>query len=64
MGANIGLYTWEVASIAPELKIISFEPDPNNFELLKMTNKASGLKNVQLCPIALSNQSKERNLIR
>ena len=25
-----------------------------------MTNKASGLKNVQLYPIALSNQSKER----
>ena len=60
VGANIGLYTWQVASIAPELKIISFEPDPHNFELLKMTNEASGLKHVELCPIALSNQSEKR----
>ena len=60
VGANIGLYTWQVASIAPELKIISFEPDPNNFELLKMTNEASGLKHVELCPVALSNQSKKK----
>jgi FkbM family methyltransferase len=60
VGANIGLYTWQVARIAPELKIISFEPDPNNFELLKMTNEASGLKHVELCPVALSDQSKER----
>ena len=60
VGTNIGLYTWQVASIAPELKIISFEPDPNNFELLKMTNEASGFKHIELCPFALSDKSKKR----
>ena len=28
----------------PQSKILSFEPDPNNFELLQMTHEASGLK--------------------
>ena len=64
VGANIGLYTWQVARIAPELKIIAFEPDPNNFELLKMTNEASGLKHVELCPVALSDQSKKGSSTR
>ena len=60
VGANIGLYTWQVANIASKLKIISVEPDPNNFELLEMTIHVSGLKHVELFPNALSNnQSKE-----
>ena len=28
VGANIGLYTWEVAKICPDLKIMVFEPTP------------------------------------
>ena len=57
IGANIGLYTWQIAMSCPTLKTISFEPDPNNFELLKMTLEKSNLDNVELCPYALSNQS-------
>ena len=44
VGANVGLYTWEVANICPNLKVMSFEPDPDNFELLKMTHSQSGSK--------------------
>ena len=51
---NTGLYTWEVAQICPKFKILSFEPDPNNFELLQMTHVANASKNVELYPFALS----------
>jgi len=59
VGANIGLYTWEVAKISPKQKIMSFEPDPKNFELLEMTHQASGPNNIELYEIALSNESKK-----
>ena len=59
VGANVGLYTWEVANICPNLKVMSFEPDPDNFELLKMTHSQSGSKNIKLCSYALSDRSAE-----
>lgn len=57
VGANVGLYTWEVAKVCPKRKILAFEPDPENLELLEMTQKEAGLKNLSLCPKALSNQN-------
>ena len=61
VGANVGLYTWEISKICPNLKILSFEPDPNNFELLQMTHEASGSKNIELYSFALSDQSIEKD---
>ena len=59
VGANIGLYTWEVAKICPDFKIMVFEPDPNNIELLQITNGLSGSDRVKLCSFALSNKCQE-----
>ena len=59
VGANVGLYTWEVAKVCPKFKIISFEPDPENVELLKMTRDFSNLNNIKICPFALSTKSKK-----
>ena len=59
IGANIGLYSWLIRKTCPQRKILAFEPDPKNFELLKTTMKAGGLKNLELSPYALSNQSEE-----
>jgi len=42
IGANIGLYTWEVAGLCPELVVVAFEPDPENGLLLERTWKLAG----------------------
>ena len=57
VGANVGLYVWEVAKVCPTRNILAFEPDPANFELLEMTQKEAELQNFALCPDALSNQT-------
>ena len=59
VGANIGLYTWEVAKICPDLKIMVFEPDPNNIELLQITKVLSESDRVELRSFALSNKCQE-----
>ena len=59
VGANVGLYVWEVAKVCPTRKILAFEPDPANFALLEMTRKEAGFHHFELCPDALSNQTDE-----
>jgi FkbM family methyltransferase len=59
VGANVGLYVWEVAKACPTRKILALEPDPANFQLLEMTQKEADLQNFELCPDALSNQTDE-----
>ena len=59
VGANVGLYVWEVAKVRPTQKIMAFEPDPENLALLEMTQKEADLQNFELCPNALSNQTDE-----
>lgn len=56
VGANVGLYTWETSYISPGRPILAFEPDPENFELLRMTLRTAGLKKIDLCSNALSNR--------
>jgi FkbM family methyltransferase len=60
VGANIGLYTWEASELSPELEVISFEPDPYNFELLQMTLNESKKENVKIFSYALSNHSGQK----
>ena len=55
VGANVGLYTWETSYISPNRSILAFEPDPENFALLRMTLSNAGLEKVELCSNALSN---------
>ena len=59
VGANIGLYVWEVRKVCPTCKILAFEPDPANFALLEMTRKEADIQNLELCSDALSNQTDE-----
>ena len=59
VGANVGLYSWLIRKTCPNRKILAFEPDPKNFELLKTTIKSGGLENLELSPHALNNQSEE-----
>ena len=59
VGANIGLYTWEVSKICPHRKILAFEPDPENIKLLQKIHSAANLQNLEICKFALSNQKGE-----
>ena len=56
VGANVGLYTWEVSKVCPYRKILAFEPDPKNIKLLEKTLSGANLQNLEICKCALSNQ--------
>ena len=57
IGANVGLYTWEVREACPTRNILAFEPDPENIKLLEKTLGEANLQNLAICKSALSNQS-------
>ena len=59
VGANIGLYTWEVSKVCPHRKILAFEPDPENIKLLRKTLSSANLQNLEIHKCALSNQDGE-----
>ena len=44
--------------VCPNRKILAFEPDPKNFELLETTTTAGDLQNIELYPVALSDKDR------
>ena len=59
VGANVGLYSWEVRKFCPLRKILAFEPDPENIKLLERTLNGTNFQNIEICKYALSNQLAE-----
>ena len=58
IGANIGYYTLIFARLVGEKgKVFAFEPDPNNFQILKKNVELNGYKNVILINKAVANKS-------
>ena len=58
IGANIGFYTLLFAKlVGKEGKVYAFEPEPNNFALLKKTIEFNNLKNVILEQKAVSDKN-------
>ena len=58
IGANIGLYTSILSKLVGDKgKVFAFEPDPNNFRLLKKCITKNNLCNVTLERKAISNNS-------
>jgi FkbM family methyltransferase len=57
IGANFGLYTILLAKSNPNLKVISFEPIPNNIDNLKTNLQLNKLNNVLVVEKALSEKS-------
>jgi|TARA_B110000438_G_scaffold23772_1_gene21849 FkbM family methyltransferase len=56
VGAHVGYYTFLMAKmVGNEGKVYSFEPDPENFALLKKGIEANNLKNVEIIQKAVSN---------
>ena len=58
IGANIGYYTLIFAKyVEKEGRVFAFEPNPDNFELLKKNVKINGYKNVVMVNKAVSNKT-------
>jgi FkbM family methyltransferase len=58
VGANIGYYTLIFARlVGPEGKVFAFEPDPDNFRLLKKNVRANGYNNVVFVNKAVADRS-------
>ena len=53
-GSHIGISILYFKYLYPNSKILGFEPDPDNFEILKKNIKANGLKKIALINKALS----------
>lgn len=63
IGANIGYYTLIFAKLVGESgRVYAFEPEPNNFALLKKNVEINGYQNVILVQKAVSNKSGKTNL--
>ncbi|MDQ3242738.1 MAG: FkbM family methyltransferase [Gemmatimonadota bacterium] len=65
IGANIGYYTLQFAElVGASGRVIAFEPDPANFELLARNTQLNGYLNVTLVQRAASNTAGILNLHR
>jgi FkbM family methyltransferase len=63
IGANIGYYTLIAAKLAgPAGKVYAFEPDPDNFALLKKNTETNGYANAVLVNKAVSDKTKTAKL--
>jgi len=63
LGANIGYYTLIFAKLVGDKgKVFAFEPEPNNFNLLKKNVELNGYKNVVLIPKAISSKTGKNKL--
>jgi len=63
LGAFIGYYTLIAAKLVGKKgKVYAFEPDPNNFVILKKNVELNGYKNVVLIQKAVSNENRKCRL--
>jgi FkbM family methyltransferase len=58
IGSNIGYYSIVAASENKKIKIISFEPNPKLYSILKENKKINGFHNICCEPIGVSNVNK------
>jgi FkbM family methyltransferase len=57
VGANIGLHTLAMsAACGPTGRVLAFEPDPGNLRLCRRNLEVNECKNVELLPVAVSDQ--------
>ena len=60
VGAHYGYYTLLAGTKYPKCEIISFEPVPENCEILRRNIKLNQLENVEVYNLALSNKNETR----
>jgi FkbM family methyltransferase len=63
IGANLGIITFFLSKKIKNGKVFSFEPIPQNFNVMSFIVKIFGLKNVSINQIALGNENKNTQMI-
>lgn len=61
VGANIGYYSIAIARANPERSVVSFEPIPATFELLRRNLELNGVENVKAVNAGVSDKSGEKS---
>jgi FkbM family methyltransferase len=65
VGAHVGYYTRLASSIVGERgRVVAFEPDPHNCELLVQNVRRSGLRNVEVVNVAVGASERSVELFR
>jgi FkbM family methyltransferase len=60
IGANVGYYALLAASrIGSAGKVLAFEPNPDNCEMLTCSIRENGFRNIALCPYAVADKEQE-----
>lgn len=62
VGCHIGFFTCLIASIINKGHLLGFEPNTDNYNLLKNNININNFKNVSLMKVALSNKNKQTKL--
>lgn len=62
VGCHIGFFTCLIASIIDKGHLLGFEPNSENYNLLKNNININNFKNVRLMKVALSNKNKQTKL--
>lgn len=57
VGANIGLFSWQCATVRPDFEIVSFEPDAKNLQCLRRTAQRWQLDQHTIVPCAVAERS-------
>jgi FkbM family methyltransferase len=57
IGANTGLFVLRAKQLWPDVSILAFEPEPNNYQALKETIKVNHLNNVEAINAAVSDKN-------
>ncbi|RYZ48719.1 MAG: FkbM family methyltransferase [Sphingobacteriales bacterium] len=63
-GANIGISVLYFKNLFPNARIIAFEPDPGNFDLLQQNVRANSLENVDLRQAAVWNRHETLHFVQ
>jgi FkbM family methyltransferase len=57
VGANVGFYSLVLSSSHPGLRVVAFEPNPKNFELLQANARLNQFEQLACMPMAVSDSS-------
>lgn len=60
VGANIGIVSVVMANLYPDAKIYAFEPEPNNYRILKMNTEK--YPNIEIYNVGLGAKNQSRDL--
>ena len=62
IGAHVGVFSIYIASRSPSIKVFSYEPHPQNFQLLAQNINLNSLRNIKPIQLAIGKTSEKRKL--